>query len=309
MEEPPYFHSKDSNESNLFEFAISLRFLCQRFLVCINPESALETIHVMNTLYTCYSIEPDMTKTIDIFLVAYILTLTKGIIAISKDLNTCQNGIREILETFEKECSQAANYNLSTYETADSDIELHFSSNKEDMSFYKEDPELTMIQQEESIPLAMDEHTINEDTDTRLSFDTDLTVLVDEKEEELEEKEEDLEDKGIDQDSFNDPSSSSDESFGLPNISQRRQQRGVPQIAVESRESSPALKPNTRQNYAFGVKKTLMSWLQSHKTNPFPTPDEKLELIECTGLSMIQINNWFINARRRYIPSVKKRQE
>lgn len=46
----------------------------------------------------------------------------------------------------------------------------------------------------------------------------------------------------------------------------------------------------------------LKNWFYSHKSHPYPSEDEKNVLIECTGLSRAQINNWFTNARRRLIP-------
>ncbi|CCE61931.1 hypothetical protein TPHA_0B02580 [Tetrapisispora phaffii CBS 4417] len=45
----------------------------------------------------------------------------------------------------------------------------------------------------------------------------------------------------------------------------------------------------------------LNKWLLNHLGNPYPTPKEKEELLELTGLSKIQLSNWFINVRRRKI--------
>eukprot|EP00300_Choanocystis_sp_HF-7_P024288 c25709_g1_i1.p1 GENE.c25709_g1_i1~~c25709_g1_i1.p1 ORF type:complete len:379 (-),score=62.48 c25709_g1_i1:48-1055(-) len=45
----------------------------------------------------------------------------------------------------------------------------------------------------------------------------------------------------------------------------------------------------------------LKSWLFAHRDNPYPTQSEKDELAEASGKSIRQINNWFINARRRLL--------
>ncbi|CAJ2506185.1 Uu.00g003150.m01.CDS01 [Anthostomella pinea] len=64
----------------------------------------------------------------------------------------------------------------------------------------------------------------------------------------------------------------------------------------------------------------LRAWFVGHLTHPYPTEDEKQDLMRQTGLQMIwelgpnvpsapvsgvyQISNWFINARRRQLPTM-----
>lgn len=69
----------------------------------------------------------------------------------------------------------------------------------------------------------------------------------------------------------------------------------------------------------------LRAWFVAHLTHPYPTEDEKQELMRQTGLQMSkkrrstlytsigpftdiltadQISNWFINARRRQLPTM-----
>ncbi|KAL3728430.1 hypothetical protein ACJRO7_033071 [Eucalyptus globulus] len=45
---------------------------------------------------------------------------------------------------------------------------------------------------------------------------------------------------------------------------------------------------------------TLLNWWNSHYRWPYPTEEEKLKLSEVTGLDQKQINNWFINQRKRH---------
>jgi len=48
----------------------------------------------------------------------------------------------------------------------------------------------------------------------------------------------------------------------------------------------------------------LRAWFMAHLNHPYPTEDEKQELMRQTGLQMNQISNWFINARRRQLPAM-----
>jgi len=45
----------------------------------------------------------------------------------------------------------------------------------------------------------------------------------------------------------------------------------------------------------------LKSWLFRNITHPYPTEEEKKELVCLTGLTMSQLNNWLINSRRRML--------
>ncbi|KAJ1260118.1 hypothetical protein BS78_10G207500 [Paspalum vaginatum] len=44
---------------------------------------------------------------------------------------------------------------------------------------------------------------------------------------------------------------------------------------------------------------TLKAWWQAHSKWPYPTEDDKARLVQETGLQLKQINNWFINQRKR----------
>lgn len=52
----------------------------------------------------------------------------------------------------------------------------------------------------------------------------------------------------------------------------------------------------------------LRAWFVAHLSHPYPTEDEKQDLMRQTGLQMNQISNWFINARRRQLPAMINQQ-
>ncbi|KAL0088100.1 homeobox KN domain-containing protein [Phycomyces blakesleeanus] len=59
-----------------------------------------------------------------------------------------------------------------------------------------------------------------------------------------------------------------------------------------------------RGNLPKPVTAILKQWLVGHYDNPYPSEDEKGALKESTHLTLSQISNWFINARRRLLPHI-----
>ncbi|XP_055385305.1 uncharacterized protein LOC129614615 isoform X2 [Condylostylus longicornis] len=57
-----------------------------------------------------------------------------------------------------------------------------------------------------------------------------------------------------------------------------------------------------RKNLNKGSVAVLKNWIYKHRYYAYPTEDDKMQLAEETGLSLLQISNWFINARRRVLP-------
>ncbi|ODV74157.1 homeobox domain-containing protein CYBJADRAFT_118113, partial [Cyberlindnera jadinii NRRL Y-1542] len=43
----------------------------------------------------------------------------------------------------------------------------------------------------------------------------------------------------------------------------------------------------------------LNDWIVNNLDNPYPNHTQKRMLLEKTGLSNVQLSNWFINKRRR----------
>ncbi|CAD5112203.1 DgyrCDS1437 [Dimorphilus gyrociliatus] len=45
----------------------------------------------------------------------------------------------------------------------------------------------------------------------------------------------------------------------------------------------------------------MKTWLFQHIVHPYPTEEEKRQIAAQTNLTLLQVNNWFINARRRIL--------
>ncbi|KAK1769163.1 hypothetical protein QBC33DRAFT_344992 [Phialemonium atrogriseum] len=58
-------------------------------------------------------------------------------------------------------------------------------------------------------------------------------------------------------------------------------------------------RPKRRGNLPKEATDSLRAWFITHLKHPYPTEEEKQQLLGQTGLEMNQISNWFINVRRR----------
>ncbi|KJE91708.1 hypothetical protein CAOG_02804 [Capsaspora owczarzaki ATCC 30864] len=56
-----------------------------------------------------------------------------------------------------------------------------------------------------------------------------------------------------------------------------------------------------RPNLSREVVEVLKNWLFAHSSRPYPSDVEKTAMMAETGISLLQLNNWFINARRRLL--------
>ncbi|KAJ2938652.1 hypothetical protein O0L34_g11980 [Tuta absoluta] len=82
--------------------------------------------------------------------------------------------------------------------------------------------------------------------------------------------------------------------------------------------SSPP--PQTEEDTAGGNKKgpcrlprqaiqVMKEWLAQHVGHPYPSEPEKDRLAAKTNLTLVQVNNWFINARRRILPMLEEDEQ
>eukprot|EP00045_Choanoeca_perplexa_P014010 m.162494 g.162494 ORF g.162494 m.162494 type:complete len:457 (-) comp16534_c0_seq1:2939-4309(-) len=73
------------------------------------------------------------------------------------------------------------------------------------------------------------------------------------------------------------------------------------------RAAGTASKPVGRNNLPKDVTAKLKAWFFDHADHPYPNEEKKLLLAQECDLTIMQINNWFINARRRLINRPPKR--
>jgi hypothetical protein len=61
-----------------------------------------------------------------------------------------------------------------------------------------------------------------------------------------------------------------------------------------------SVKPKkSRKNFPSQSIQVLKNWLHEHLVHPYPNENDKIQLSNATGLSVQQVNNWFVNARKR----------
>ncbi|ABN66947.2 predicted protein [Scheffersomyces stipitis CBS 6054] len=91
---------------------------------------------------------------------------------------------------------------------------------------------------------------------------------------------------------------------GVQHLHQRQQAHELD----DERSLSPGNKRKTRNNLPKEITYILLKWLNDHLSHPYPNSFEKNQLMMMTGLNQQQLSNWFINARRRKIKSLKEQK-
>ena len=62
-------------------------------------------------------------------------------------------------------------------------------------------------------------------------------------------------------------------------------------------------KKRKRSNFSKKDKELLIDWLHQHAEYPYPTDEEKEELLEKVSMTKDQLETWFVNNRKRLLPT------
>jgi hypothetical protein len=99
-------------------------------------------------------------------------------------------------------------------------------------------------------------------------------------------------------------SSSDDYSEGEKKPKKQKKQQSR-KISSPDLDKDPSRPKKSRKKFSDETVKRLKKWILEHRHRPYPSEEEKLLLCHETGLTTVQLNNWFTNARRRLLKRVE----
>ena len=62
----------------------------------------------------------------------------------------------------------------------------------------------------------------------------------------------------------------------------------------------PLVRPFRRSQYSAKARSVMTNWFRAHVAKPYPTDEEKQALCQEADVTLITLNNWFTNTRKRY---------
>ncbi|KAI9487608.1 MAG: hypothetical protein EXX96DRAFT_553949 [Benjaminiella poitrasii] len=128
-------------------------------------------------------------------------------------------------------------------------------------------------------------------------IDKDNTISIDDNDDDDEEEEDDEDDN--DTDSQKDHRHRRKDSS---HVHKNKKLKTKPSTTTMTQPNNNGRK--RRGNLPKNVTAMLKQWLIEHSRHPYPTEEEKRGLRLKTNLTLNQISNWFINARRRILPLI-----
>jgi len=100
------------------------------------------------------------------------------------------------------------------------------------------------------------------------------------------------------------PTAEGSQGDGLNGSGDLEQPEGVRHLTEKDEVGEGSEQPNNKKrrgNLPKASTNILKKWLYDHLYHPYPTEEEKKMLESRTGMTLNQISNWFINARRRIL--------